>query len=88
MATSEVQLVGVSTKRSRRGEPEFRDAAWADGIAVKAIKVTTKGGIKARARVNPKSYRKTLDALCEHAGLCHFSKKPFIFNSLASKKSS
>ena len=27
MATIEVQLVGVSTKRRRRGEPEFRDTA-------------------------------------------------------------
>jgi hypothetical protein len=31
MATIEVQVVGLSTKRRRRGEPEFRDAAWAAG---------------------------------------------------------
>jgi hypothetical protein len=31
MADIEVQLVDLSTKRRRRGEPEFRDTAWADG---------------------------------------------------------
>src|SRR3954454_12547539 len=31
MAIIEVQLVGLSTKRRRRGEPGFRDAAWATG---------------------------------------------------------
>jgi hypothetical protein len=31
MASVEVQLVGLSSKRGRRGEPGFRDAAWAAG---------------------------------------------------------
>jgi ProQ/FINO family len=30
------------------------------------LEVTTEGGIKAQARVNPKSYRKALDAIREH----------------------
>jgi hypothetical protein len=30
------------------------------------LEVTTEGGIKARARLNPKSYRKALDAIREH----------------------
>ncbi len=30
------------------------------------LEVAAKGGIRARARVNPKSYRKALDAIQEH----------------------
>ena len=30
------------------------------------LEVTTEGGVKARARLNPKSYRKALDAIREH----------------------